>query len=152
MADPPPDPELTATARARREQAEEQQRAAAAALAEQEQRVLAIESAQRQSPYSLSDDELDQLLGYYCSDCHLKTNPEMNYSAIDGLFDLDDLDKMIAIGKITPGDGEGSRLVLRVRAGEMPPAQSGQPPVPEAIVDAIVDYIDNLPSDTPPAD
>jgi hypothetical protein len=58
---------------------------------------------------------------------------------------MNDMDRLIATGKVIPGDGEGSRLVQRVRSGEMPPVQSGGQQMPSATLDRLVEYIDSLP-------
>jgi hypothetical protein len=85
--------------------------------------------------------ELSPVVEYYCGECHF---PEIDNGFGDGFYQRDDLDVIIAEGKITPGDGAGSRLVLRMREGSMPPATSELPPVPVATIDRIGDFIDSL--------
>jgi hypothetical protein len=138
---PPPDPEFVAAARAERERIAAERQAEAAARAEQERAVLAIESETDSAPRLLREDEVYLVLAYYCVECHVEP---ANTEATDGFWDLDDMDAMIEGGRVIPGDGEGSRLIRRMRAGEMPPMMSGAPQVPAATVDRLADYIDSL--------
>jgi hypothetical protein len=138
MANPPPDPEFVEAARAERERLALEREQAAAARAELERVALAIE----REPHLLSQDELAAILEYRCGDCHF---PEADASGDgEGMYYMDDLARMINERKVIPGDGEGSRLVLRMREGSMPPLTSGDPPVPMATIDRIVDFIDTL--------
>jgi hypothetical protein len=134
---PPPDPEFVAAARAERERAAMEREQEAAERAELERMVRGIE----RQPRLLSEDELYTVLEYYCGECHF---PTVNSWFGDGFYHMDDLDVMINEGKVNPGDGEGSRLVQRMREGSMPPVSSGEPPVPDATIDRIVDFIDSL--------
>jgi hypothetical protein len=108
--------------------------------------VLAIESEAGDPPRLLAEQEVSQVLAYYCAECHARA-PGPN-SAIDGLWDIDDLGKMVRLGKVIPGDGEGSQLIQRVRGGEMPPSSAEGPRMPAATVDRLVEYIDSLPPDS----
>jgi len=136
----PPDPEFVAAARAEQARVDARVQSEVALRAEWQQQVLAIES--EEPPRALSEDELVMVLGYYCGVCHFPQ--KIDVSSTDGLFYMNDLDELIATGKVIPGDGERSRLVQRVRLGEMPPVQSAEPPMPTATLERIVDYIDSL--------
>jgi hypothetical protein len=59
---------------------------------------------------------------------------------------MSDLGELIQIGKVTPGAGEASRLVLRVRQGDMPPVSATGPRMPDAMIERLVDFIDSLPT------
>jgi hypothetical protein len=104
-----------------------------------EQAALAIES---NPPERLAEDQFYQLLAHHCGDCHLPLDfpTESNRFA-----DFDNLDRMIELGKVSPGNGEASRLVLRMRLGEMPPPELPEAaPMPEHAIDLIADFIDRL--------
>jgi hypothetical protein len=47
-------------------------------------------------------------------------------------------------GGITPGDGEASRVVRRVRPGDMPPLSSSAPRIPQSMIERVAELIDNL--------
>jgi hypothetical protein len=131
-------------ARAERERLALEQEREAAARAELERTALAIESENR----LLSEDELDLVLEYRCGDCHFPKADLGVYG--DGLYFMDDLARLVEVGKVSPGDGEGSRLVQRMREGSMPPSSSGEPPVPSPTIDRIADFIDSL--EPPPSE
>jgi Planctomycete cytochrome C len=139
--DPPPDPELVAAARAERERVAAEREQDAAERGELERAVLAIEAEPEQPARLLSEDEVYQVLAYHCVDCHYR--PEVA-DAVDGFWDLDSFDRMIDTAKVVPGDGEGSRIVQRMRDGSMPPVTSGAPPVPATTIDRIADFIASL--------
>lgn len=138
----PIDPEHAAAAEAERERLRvewEATMAERAAEAELERSVQGIES---RPGAPLEPSEVSQLLLYYCGECHAadaSVGP-----AHDGMFGIEDLDLMIEIGKIMPGDGAGSRLVVRMRDGRMPPESAERPPMPEPSVARIVAFIDDL--------
>jgi hypothetical protein len=113
--------------------------------AELENAVRAIESETEDPPRLLAEQEVYQVLAYYCEACHFR--PTGSTEAIDGFWDIDDMGEMVRIGKVFPGDGEGSRLIQRIRLGEMPPPDAEGVRIPEATVDRLVDYIDSLPLD-----
>jgi len=115
-----------------------------AELAELQGAVQAIESEGGEPPRPLEEAEVSQLFLYYCGECH-GAEPRPNYG--HGMYGIDDLALMIEIGKIMPGDGAGSRLVVRMRMGEgrMPPLLAELPPVPERTIERIVAFIDALP-------
>jgi hypothetical protein len=154
----PPDPEEVAATEARNQRLAEQRRAAAAQqeleaaeYAELQQSVFAIENEHQADPlWLLTDGELDQVLVYYCGECHVQ--PDVPTQTDDcGVCYLDDMDELISTGKVIPGDAEASRLVQRMRRGEMPPVQSDSPAVPESTIDLIADFINALPARPLPA-
>jgi hypothetical protein len=131
-------------ARAERERSSLEREREAAVRAELERKALAIESQDG----LLSEDELDSVLEYRCGDCHF---PKADPGGLgEGINFMDDLARLIEVGKVTPGDGEGSRLVQRMREGSMPPIPSGDPPVPSTTIDRIADFIDSL--EPPPSE
>jgi len=116
-------------------------RAEEARAAELQQTVLAIESA---PPDTLSVAQFYQLLDYYCGDCHF---PE-DYPSEWTLGYFNDLQLLIKLGKVIPGDAEGSRLVLRMRRDQVsPPVGWQQPPISDVAIALVADFIDQLPLD-----
>jgi hypothetical protein len=51
---------------------------------------------------------------------------------------------LLEIDKITPGDADASRVMIRLYAGEMPPAVSGLPPMSETNISWLASFIDGL--------
>jgi hypothetical protein len=139
---PEPDPELVAAARAQQTREAEQRQAVETARAEREQRVFAL--SQEEPTRALSVEDFYDLLGHYCGQCHLPVGMRLFLGSREGLY-VDDVEELIQIGKIVPGDGDASRLVLRMRQGDMPPVQRGAP-VPTSLIDRIADFIDRLPT------
>jgi hypothetical protein len=150
--DPAPlTPERAAALEAERERLRvEQEAEREAALAKEaefaalERAVQGIESEGGEPSRPLEESEVSQLLLYYCGDCH---GAELALPYSDGMYGIEDLALMIESGKILPGDGEGSRLVVRMRMGEgrMPPVNAENPPMPEPSIERIVAFIDALP-------
>jgi hypothetical protein len=146
--DPAPvDPALAAEARAERArlraEREAEEAAQRAEQAELERAVQSIESSPGDPPPPLEQGEVSQLFLYYCGECHA-TDRQLSPSH-DGMFGIEDLDIMLELGKIMPGDGEGSRVIVRIRDGSMPPPTSSVAAVPAASVGRIVAFIDGLP-------
>lgn len=141
--DPEPiDPEWLETERERVRAEREAELAQEAERAELERAVQAIESEGGEPPRPLEEAEVSQLFLYYCGECHAAEFARPSY---DGMFGIEDLALMIEIGKIMPGDGEGSRLVVRMRDGRMPPPLADLPPMPEPSIERIAAFIDALP-------
>jgi hypothetical protein len=144
--DPKPlSPERAAAVEAERERLRAEQEAELAKeaeLAELERAVQAIEGEVGEPPRPLEESEVSQLFLYYCGECHA-AKPYVG-PAEDGMYGIEDLALMIFEGRIVPGDGEGSRLVVRMRDGRMPPPLSDNPPMPEQIIERIVAFIDAL--------
>lgn len=143
--DPEPlDPERAAALEAERQRLRAEQEAELAKEAELERAVQGIESEGGEPPRPLAEGEVSQLFLHYCGECHAA---ELAWPSFDGLYGIEDVALMIELGKITPGDGEGSRLVERMRAGDwpMPPLLSELPAMPERSIERIVAFIDALP-------
>jgi hypothetical protein len=131
------------------EGAEQRAPASDAADTELERAVRTTEAASGlpQAPL-LSQEELLLVLEYHCGECHF---PAAYTDNTNGLFYMNDVEQLIASAKVIPGDGAGSRLVRRMRSGEMPPPQSTRPPVPADTVLRIAQYIDSLMPTVPAA-
>jgi len=142
-----PDPETQAEQRSARVEA---QARAAEAIQIEATRASQLELTVReieQNDAVLDTAQIESVLAYHCGDCH---RHRVGGDRTDGLF-FDRFEELIEIGKVIPGDAAQSRLLLRVWAGEMPPASSSRPPVPEATVSRIADFIDALPPPPRPA-
>lgn len=144
--DPEPiDPEWLEAERERHRAEREVELAEEAERAELERAVQAIESEGSEPPRPLEEAEVSQLFLYYCGECHAA---DANLTPLnDGMYGIEDLALMIEIGKIMPGDGDGSRLVVRMRMneGRMPPQNGDLPPMSESSIERIVAFIDALP-------
>jgi hypothetical protein len=133
--------EWLALAQDQQERAEAQR----AERAEAEQALFALISEPGEPLRIEEEAELHLVLEFYCGECHRKVVS----TSVDGWW-FESLEDLIESGKIVPGDAERSRLVERLRAGEMPPPSAGDPPVPVAVIDAIAELIDSLPVPLPP--
>lgn len=76
---------------------------------------------------------VDPVLSEYCERCH-------NASTQSGGVDLSSHAAVMETGVVVPGDADGSRLVLVISSGVMPPA--GQPAPPAEAVGWIRQWID----------
>lgn len=139
----PIDPAITAALEAERAQERAELEAELAEAAELERAVSIIENEAGEPPRTLVAGEVSQLFLYYCGECHSAELGELGYW--DGMFGIEDLELMIEKGKIIPGDGEGSRLVQRMREGTMPPPTAENAPMSAPSVDRIIAFIDTLP-------
>jgi hypothetical protein len=141
--DPEPiDPEWLEAERERVRAERQAELAEEAERAELERAVQAIESEGGEPPRPLEEAEVSQLFLYYCGECH-----GTEVEAYEGMYGIENLARMIERGKITPGDGDGSRLVVRMRMneGRMPPLLADLPPMPEPSIERIAAFIDALP-------
>jgi hypothetical protein len=114
-------------------------RAEQARASELEQAVLAIES---DPPGTLSEGQFYQLLDYYCGACHFP----QDYPTEWILTYFNDLQQLVARGKVIPGDAEDSRLVLRMRTHRVSLDTWEGPGIPDTAIDLIADFIDQLPT------
>jgi hypothetical protein len=98
-------------------------------------------------PSGASEQEtLEFLLDAYCGDCH--GSDYDRYSDGAGMNYIDDINRLIEASKIIPGDPAGSKLVLRMVRGDMPPVSAvaaGLPPAPRELIERLSDFIQSLP-------
>jgi hypothetical protein len=95
-------------------------------------------------PSGASEQEtLEALLDDYCGDCHGSHYDRFADGA--GMNYVDDIEQLIARGKIIPGDPAESKLVLRMVRGEMPPVGADLPPAPEELIERLSDFVQSLP-------
>lgn len=107
--------------------------------AERQQAELAFES---EHPSLSSEDELHQVLGYYCGDCHF-------YVACGscewGGYYFNTLDEMVKEGTLIPGNAEGSSVVQQMREHRVT-LPAGIPPVTDVAIRLVTDFINQLPT------
>jgi hypothetical protein len=88
---------------------------------------------------------VDQLLGEvaaaqnvlvsHCGGCH---GPALTPNQASASFNyVDDWDRLIDVGMIERCSPERSPIIERMRTGDMPPVNSGLPPVPEADINVV---------------
>jgi mono/diheme cytochrome c family protein len=76
-----------------------------------------------------------------CGYCHGPALTQQQAQA--GMNYIDDIDQLVATGKIIPMNSAGSKLIQRITSGQMPPPASGYPRVTKAELDLVAAYIDN---------
>jgi len=101
----------------------------------------AAPSASTSDPAALAKAAAENVLAANCGQCH---GPALTaQQAQAGMNYINDIDKLVETGKIVPLDSAGSRVVQRMVRGEMPPVSAGLPPVTEADIQTVAQYIDN---------
>jgi mono/diheme cytochrome c family protein len=90
------------------------------------------------SQADLAKAAAENILLSNCGQCH---GPNGNNSG--NMNYINDIDQLVAQGKIVPLDSANSLIIKRMRAGEMPPPYSGLQPVTNADIDVVAQYIDN---------
>jgi len=104
-----------------------------------------------QVPIGASEQEtLEALLYSYCGECHGSDWEQRNPGADGaGMYYVDNIERLIATGKIIPGDPAGSKMVRRLSAGEMPPVSAvtaDLPAAPPELTQRLSDFIASLPA------
>lgn len=83
----------------------------------------------------------ENVLASNCGQCH---GPALTpQSASAGMNYIDDIEKLAEEGKIQPLNSKGSRIIERMRNGEMPPASSQLDKVSDADINIVAQFIDN---------
>jgi hypothetical protein len=82
----------------------------------------------------------ENVLATYCGACHGPALTENQASA--SINYINDWRQLIEVGLIEPCSPERSRIIRLMRAGDMPPAASGVPRVPDPDIDVVADTID----------
>jgi mono/diheme cytochrome c family protein len=77
-----------------------------------------------------------------CGGCH-GTNLSITEAKGGGFNFINDIDQLVDKGYIKPLDPEGSRIIQRMRKGEMPPSSQGFAPVADANIEIVAAYIKN---------
>jgi mono/diheme cytochrome c family protein len=83
----------------------------------------------------------ENVLAANCGQCHGPAlTPEQ---ALAGMNYIDDIDQLVETGKIIPLNAAGSRVIQRMVRGEMPPPNANLPPVTEADINTVSQFINN---------
>jgi mono/diheme cytochrome c family protein len=92
------------------------------------------------SPADLARAQAANILESNCGQCH---GPALSVDdAFAGMNYINDFDQLVENGKVQPLNSAGSRIIQRMRSGEMPPTGSGQDRVSDAEIDTVASYID----------
>jgi mono/diheme cytochrome c family protein len=92
-------------------------------------------------PLALQKAAAENILAANCGQCH---GPALTPAqAQAGMNYIDDIDQLVATGKIIPLDSANSRIIERMTDGSMPPVSSGLPRVTPADINVVAQYIDN---------
>jgi mono/diheme cytochrome c family protein len=95
----------------------------------------------KDSPADLAKAAAENILNSNCGQCHGGQLTPATAQA--GMNYINDIDKLVQNGKIIPLNSAGSLIIQRMERGEMPPSTSGKPPVNEADINTVAQYIDN---------
>lgn len=92
------------------------------------------------SAAGLARAQAANILQSNCGQCHGPAlSPE---DAFAGMNYINDFDQLVENGKVQPLNSAGSRIIQRMRSGEMPPTSSGQDRVSDAEIDTVASFID----------
>jgi mono/diheme cytochrome c family protein len=103
--------------------------------------VAPVDQEDPSNPAELERAAAENILNANCGSCHgtqLAPGAEsgnMNY--------INDIDQLVANGKIQPLNSAGSRIIQRMQDGSMPPPASGRDRVTESDIDTVANFIDN---------
>lgn len=93
------------------------------------------------SELELARASAENVLRANCGQCH---GPALTSAAARaGMNYIDDVDALVANGKITPLASVDSAVVRRMRDGSMPPVGSNGPRPSERDIDVVAEFIDN---------
>ncbi|HEU4583939.1 MAG TPA: hypothetical protein VFS67_37035 [Polyangiaceae bacterium] len=93
------------------------------------------------SQAELDKDAAQNVLKSKCGYCHGAALTKEQAKA--GMNFIDDIDKLVAAGKIIPMNSAGSKVIQRMVRKEMPPVGSGYDLVSDAEIQIVAAYIDN---------
>jgi len=93
------------------------------------------------STAQLAKAAAENVLNSNCGQCHGGQLTPATAQA--GMNYINDIDKLVANGKIIPLNSAGSKIIERMSKGEMPPQTSGLPKVTDADINTVAQYIDN---------
>jgi mono/diheme cytochrome c family protein len=93
------------------------------------------------SQAELDKDAAQNVLKSKCGYCHGTALTKEQAKA--GMNFIDDIDKLVAAGKIIPMNSAGSKVIQRMVRKEMPPPGSGYDLVSDAEIQIVAAYIDN---------
>jgi len=93
-------------------------------------------------PNVIAKAQAENVLLTECGQCH-GTSLSIDEAKGGGFNFINDIDQLVAKGYIKPLDPDGSRIIQRMRKGEMPPSSQGFPPVADANIEIVAAYIKN---------
>jgi len=91
-------------------------------------------------PNALAKAAAENVLLEACGGCH-GTNLSVTEAKGGGFNFINDIDQLVEKGYIKPLNADGSRIIERMRLGQMPPQGAGT--VTDAEIDQVASYIDN---------
>jgi mono/diheme cytochrome c family protein len=94
----------------------------------------------------LQKGQVENILKVECGACHGSQLTDLTRRG--GMNYIDDIDELVKNEKIVPADAEGSPIILRMRAGTMPPPNEGYDAIDKSQIDIVANYIndrDNFP-------
>jgi mono/diheme cytochrome c family protein len=107
---------------------------------------------QQGTPGELAKAAAENVLLSQCGQCH-GTSLSITEAKGGGFNFINDIDKLVEKGYVKPLDPDGSRIIERMRKGEMPPPNQGFSPVPDSDIEVVASYIKNPQFwDLPPQD
>lgn len=87
--------------------------------------------------------QVERMLNANCGECHSQPRFSVPVDCVGNCgFTPIRVSDLIEIDKVTAGDAEASRVMIRIESGEMPPAFYGS--MSEADVDWLASFIDSL--------
>lgn len=91
---------------------------------------------------ALAQVAAQNILAENCGQCH---GPALSVAEASGggMNYINDMDKLVANGKVVPLDSAGSKIIQRMTNGSMPPSQSLLPRVSKTDIDTVAQFIDN---------
>jgi hypothetical protein len=88
-------------------------------------------------------ERAEAVLGARCGSCHGTPNP-VACGVCDGMYDIDDMAKMINTGKIIPCAWTDSLIYQRIARREMPPRNTNLPAPSRAELAVVGNFVDGL--------
>jgi mono/diheme cytochrome c family protein len=91
-------------------------------------------------PGDLAKAQAENVLLSQCGQCH-GTSLSITEAKGGGFNFINDIDQLVEKGYVKPLDADGSRIIQRMRKGEMPPPNQGFQPVPDSDIEVVASYI-----------
>jgi len=90
----------------------------------------------------LAQANAQNVLAANCGQCH---GPQLSVAEAQGggMNYINDIDKLVANGKVVPLDSANSKIIQRMTNGSMPPVQSGLRRVSQDDINTVAQFIDN---------
>jgi mono/diheme cytochrome c family protein len=99
-----------------------------------------VEEPAGETPADLARAAAANILESNCGGCHGPAlTPEQAFA---GMNYIDDFDQLVENNKVQPLNSAGSRIIQRMRSGEMPPPNANQDRVSDQEIDVVASFID----------